>query len=453
METNDPMIEVTLYQFELISKLRSDIENLSHGETMKGNMESLPRRAVMRIRNSLSSLVEQLSIIESYNTAGTFYVNDLKNGEQSKPYNKIPHQEFHKASELLERFREKNHAHYTSDILTSILFQVESTFDEIKKLNNIKTPFLNDRLEGLTNQLLTRQNEINKQAKKVLSELEERSESATANIAREAQRQSNQLEIHVKELHSELQSQLETAASNAKIDLKSESSKLGRELTEEITLIIDSSLEKKQKEIHDRNDRHAKLLLEKVESDVSNLSNKVNEQIEDFCVLNDALRRTLNFVASDALADTSIKQAEQEKKTADTLRGWGVAWLIASIGLFLFTFDYDKLVDENNVPQYTLILLRSFFLIVGITPGFYLLRESARHRTDERRYRQKGIQLATIDGYFAEFEDSERNKVKKDLSKHYFHGAEHFVDSSSVDHIQSKYDKIFDKVVSSKQLK
>ncbi|TNC04017.1 hypothetical protein [Vibrio diabolicus] len=308
-----------------------------------------------------------------------------------------------------------------------------------------------DHLNGRLDQLSTRQDEINLLSKTALEDIKERTDSAAANLARHAQKQSNQLAIQAKDLESELLSQIETTASNVKIDIKDESSKLWRELTEKITLTVDSTLEKKQKEIQDRNERHAKLLLEKVESDVSNLSSKVNEQINDFCLLNDALRKTLNFVASDALADTSIKQAKEEKATADSLRGWGILWLIASIGLFLLTFDYDKLVDENNVPQYTLILLRSFFLIVGITPGFYLLRESARHRTDERRYRQKGIQLATIDGYFAEFEDSERNKVKKDLSKHYFHGAEHFVDSSSVDHVQSKYDKIFDKVASSKK--
>ncbi|HIF9111473.1 TPA: hypothetical protein ACX6O7_000200 [Photobacterium damselae] len=186
---------------------------------------------------------------------------------------------------------------------------------------------------------------------------------------------------------------------------------------------------------------------------MDSLSERVSEQVNEFCILNDTLRKTLSYVSSDILADSSLKQAEQEKKTADNLRSLGIIWLMFSIILFILTFDYDKLIDSQGTPQYTLIILRSFFLVIGITPGFYLLRESARHRTDERRYRQKGIQLATIDGYFSEFESDERNRAKKELSKNYFHAMDFFVDSSAVDNTQTKYDKIFDKVISSQKMR
>ena len=76
-----------------------------------------------------------------------------------------------------------------------------------------------------------------------------------------------------------------------------------------------------------------------------------------------------------------------------------------------------------------------------------MLRESARHRTDERRYNQKSIQLASIDGYFAEHAKEDRTKAKNDLAKHYFNGDDHFVDASSVDKTQSGYDKVFNAVL------
>ncbi len=397
----------------------------------------------------LSELLSYLSMLEHYkHLNGT----DLDAPDNLQPYF-IRKKEFQEIARNIEILFRRIDSRIAGGQLREEVFRLRKTWESIEKKNGGNWDPTLDRVTGLINQLVTRQDEINVQAKQAVDELKERTNSATANLERHLLRQSNQLKINANEIQSEVLSQIETAASDAKIHIKDESSKLWRELTEDINVTINSALDKKQKEIHDRTERKSNLLLEKVQSDVSSLSDKVNEQVEDFCVLNEALRKTLSFVASDALSDTSIKQAEQEKKTADTLRGWGVAWLVVSIGLFLITFDYDKLIDGNNVPQYTLILLRSFFLIVGITPGFYLLRESARHRTDERRYRQKGIQLATIDGYFAEFDDSERNSVKKDLSKHYFHGAEHFVDSSSVDNVQSKYDKVFDKVLSSKKYK
>ncbi|MCA2466082.1 MULTISPECIES: hypothetical protein [Vibrio] len=346
-----------------------------------------------------------------------------------------------------------NNQNKISSSLISNLIKISEAWNDADKYENPSDEYSNNKLSGLIKQLSVRQEELNLLSKKVKDDVTEHEKSAVSQLIRQTNKLLNQLESKSEEIQSEITSQIENNASKVRIDFLNEGSKLKRDLLEEVSDFVDSTLDQKQKEVDERTEKRAKSLLEKVDIEVSNLSDKVNEQIEEFCTLNDALRKTLSFTASDALADTSIKQAEQEKETADTLRSWGVLWLVVSIGLFLVTFDYDKLVDGNNVPQYTLILLRSFFLIVGIAPGFYLLRESARHRTDERRYRQKGIQLATIDGYFAEFEDSERNKVKKDLSKHYFHGAEHFVDSSSVDNVQSKYDKIFDKVVSSKQLK
>ncbi|EGR0709250.1 hypothetical protein EX463_02620 [Vibrio alginolyticus] len=344
-----------------------------------------------------------------------------------------------------------NNQNKISNSLMSNLIKISEAWNDADEYKNPSDEYSNNKLSGLIKQLSVRQEELNLLSKKVKDDVTEHEKSAVSQLIRQTNKLLNQLESKSKEIQSEITSQIENNASKVRIDFLNEGSKLKRDLLEEVSDFVDSSLDQKQKEVDERTEKRAKSLLEKVDIEVSNLSYKVNEQIEEFCILNDALRKTLSFTASDALADTSIKQAEQEKETADTLRSWGVLWLVVSIGLFLVTFDYDKLVDENNVPQYTLILLRSFFLIVGITPGFYLLRESARHRTDERRYRQKGIQLATIDGYFAEFEDSERNKVKKDLSKHYFHGAEHFVDSSSVDNVQSKYDKIFDKIASSKK--
>ncbi|EPB6684101.1 hypothetical protein ACRRGR_000396 [Vibrio alginolyticus] len=437
---------IKIEDYKIVSISQSDYFRI---QKHLSNLRQIPiENYPAALKKGLSDLLSSLSLLDGFEDKKPFM---LDGSDEHNQFYTIPQVNFdrfaQKTTSLIHDLKKYN---FNGELLSE-LDSIYNIWEEIEHKNNRKWNSIFNHLTGLLDQLDSRQYEVNSQSKSILDDIKEHSNSATSNISRHTQKQYNQLSNKASELQSELLSQIETAASNAIIDLKSESSKLGRELTEEITLIIDSSLEKKQKEIHDRNERQAKLLLEKVESNVSGLSNKVNEQINEFCALNDALRKTLNFVASDALADTSIKQAKEEKATADSLRGWGILWLIASIGLFLLTFDYDKLVDENNVPQYTLILLRSFFLIVGITPGFYLLRESARHRTDERRYRQKGIQLATIDGYFAEFEDSERNKVKKDLSKHYFHGAEHFVDSSSVDHIQSKYDKIFDKIASSKK--
>ncbi|PMJ92836.1 hypothetical protein [Vibrio sp. 10N.261.55.A7] len=304
-----------------------------------------------------------------------------------------------------------------------------------------------NRTSGLLKQLEVRQKEVTDKSKTILDNLESNAEKLRVEAKRSQRKLLDDLSNEVANKLSESNTEFKKMSSELTRSLNRHSNQLQQEITDKSLSRLDQEvgsavisatthIEKKETEV-----------LKNIRSEVEGLSNKVSEHINEFVVLNDALRNTLNFVSSDALADSSLAHAKEEKKTADDLRSYGVVWLFISILLFLGTFDYDKLVDAEGIPQYTLILLRSFFLIVGITPAFYLLRESARHRTDERRYRQKGIQLATIDGYFAEFDKNERNISKKELSKHYFHGADHFVDSTSVDNVQNSYSKVFDTVL------
>lgn len=349
--------------------------------------------------------------------------------------------------------RSLNDIIYDDEILGSTglnrirLFELKHKLEEEVLSGNSTTIKTTDALNGLIEQLKKNQQETLSKLKDSDHELTTATESALSQIKRQYSKSINDLENRSKELLSTYLNDLESKTVDSASRLKEQSTNLRYELTEEIKERINNGIETSLNNAIVQINNRAEEVVEEINGAVEGLKNKVEDQVNDFVRLNDSLRKTLNFVASDALADSSIKQAEEERKTADRLRFGGVLWLFLSIMLFLQTFDYNALIDEAGTPQYTLILLRSFFLIIGITPGFYLLRESARHRTDERRYRQKGIQLATIDGYFSEFENEQRNSVKKELSKHYFHGDDHFVDSSSVDKVESSYSKVFDTVL------
>lgn len=194
-------------------------------------------------------------------------------------------------------------------------------------------------------------------------------------------------------------------------------------------------------------------VIDDVKVEVSTLRETVSQHINEFVSLNDSLRKTLNFISSDALSDISFKHAKEERDTADKLRLAGITWSFFALVFFFLTFEFKEIIDANGIPNYSMMVLRSFLLIAGMSPAFYLLRESARHRTDERRYLQKGIQLATIDGYFSEHDKLEKNRIKSELSKLYFNGDDHFVDHTSVENIQSSYSKVFDTVVNNAKAK
>ncbi|EKO3910257.1 hypothetical protein GTU35_003338 [Vibrio fluvialis] len=338
------------------------------------------------------------------------------------------------------------------------------TTDYLKKITN---PFLNlhnihigptpspdtNKLKGLIEQLKSRQNELNNESRKAASAIEQHTHVHLNKLEREFKKSVSDLTNSAKTLESDAVQKIQTLSSETQIQFQELVNTQKIQLSELTTKHIDEAIDEKRQLVFEQLEKNSNKLLGKVVVEVDSLSTRVSEEINEFCRLNEALRKTLKYISSDALADASIAQATIEKESADKLRIFGVSWLLLSIFLFLTTFDYEALVDKDGVPQYTLILLRSFFLIVGSAPAFYLLRESARHRTDERRYRQKGIQLATIDGYLAEFEGADRNNVKKELTKHYFHGGDHFVDSSSVDSVQGIYEKVLDRILSSEKNK
>ncbi|WP_019275488.1 hypothetical protein [Vibrio coralliilyticus] len=418
--------------FKLISKLLRNLLNQKSED--KGNLDGL-----IHFLQQQSESVESISPLETYQEL----FNCLKSLEMSKTSFK----------HIMDTYDEIGLTLENNGIIHAHLQEEQPSNKKRVYSRNYEIHRSKDHINGLIKQLETRQSELNKRVKKGLDDIEESAWSNSSEIKRQLTKQGNSAETELKNLTSASIQRIETLVSDSSIRLSEEAGILNRTIGEETTRSLNNTIDKKVQEVTKSLDDYKQSTIEWVESKAEKLSTDIQNEVNEFCSLNEALRKTLSFIASDALADSSIKQAQQEKETADSLRKWGVLWLVVSIALFVITFDYDKLLDDQGLPQYTLILLRSFFLIIGITPGFYLLRESARHRTDERQYRQKGIQLATIDSYFAEFENNERNEVKKGLSKHYFHGPEHFVDSSSVDKVQSRYDKVFDKLTTSKKLK
>lgn len=303
------------------------------------------------------------------------------------------------------------------------------------------------RVDGLTEQLKLRQQELNREVKDTIRTIDEKGQTLTASLERQGKVERSKFTSSADEKIAELSQQLQTQVTVSLLEMQTEASKKESE-------VITSAVSKASTAIDTHREQALKAIntsQETAESEVKGIVSSLTSQVDEHAIafedLHIKLRKTLQHVSNDVLADASFKQADKEETTADKLRIVGVVWLFCAIVYFLKGFEFADLIADDGTPQYALIMLRAFVIIFCSAPGFYILRESARHRTDERRYRQKGIQLATIDGYFAELEKADKNKVKQELSKHYFNGDDHFVDTSSVDKVQSGYDKVFDTVL------
>ena len=162
--------------------------------------------------------------------------------------------------------------------------------------------------------------------------------------------------------------------------------------------------------------------------------------------INKQLQIQLNLVTNETLSNRNIHQAEDEKKTADKLRTLGIFWfsILSIISLSYFCILLFTKTDHDL----TMLIFRWLVLLLLTIPGVYILKESSRHRSDERKYRKLGVQLATIDAYLSIFDDKEKIEIKKSLLSNFFSSEETKIDFSSVPDLLKTFEKIQDTILS-----
>ncbi|KXO10075.1 hypothetical protein AKG98_858 [Moritella sp. JT01] len=173
---------------------------------------------------------------------------------------------------------------------------------------------------------------------------------------------------------------------------------------------------------------------------------KIEQHVSGFEESNNEIKKMLEATGSGLLANNNLCQAEKEKKSADRLRFGGTLILTC---LILYTgFEVNELITKVDKIN-TMFLLVRFLLIFLVTmPGIYLLKESSRHRADERKYRKVGIQLATINAYLDSFSAEEKGKIKQDLTSNFFGDGDVKSDISTVPDMQKSIDKLLDTISS-----
>lgn len=300
-----------------------------------------------------------------------------------------------------------------------------------------------EKLKGYITQLEMRQSEINQSSKTSIEKIKGSAES-----------HEQQLERSYKKLLNQIDSLSQETIENQTKSLNDITRSALSEITNSVMELRNETISKVQHDLIEIKESHEKqlkvetdLLLEKLNNEIRPIENKVAEEVDKFRDLHTALRATLETVASDTLAFGNIKQAETEMKSANKLRQLGVVWLTCALVFLLFMIHVEDLIPSEGTPKYGLILFRSLIFVFTSMPGVYLLKESARHRADERRYRTTGIQLGTIDGYLASFEEEQKNTIKKELTKHYFNSDTPNVDTTNVPDMQKTMDKLTDAVV------
>ena len=159
--------------------------------------------------------------------------------------------------------------------------------------------------------------------------------------------------------------------------------------------------------------------IKQIDDGVDSLIKRLNEkEIE--------ARNLVQSVGDSLTTATYSDRAQTESDIADKFR-WSTIALF-SIGILIVLSNYviyivDHFVDENYSETPWTIATRIFTALVVALPAFYTARESARHRTNSDRAKQRQLELATLGPYIELLPSEIKSAVRERLTERYFGGA------------------------------
>lgn len=313
---------------------------------------------------------------------------------------------------------------------------LEANNDDIG-ISNHSNAYFNDIISGKLKQLEKRQ-------QSVLNSIEH-SEEKYNKAAAERELKFN------KSTNSRLQEVIDLISSTQMDALKKITEKESELITSTEASLqkIDSSSQLILNEfIHDTKLKSDALMseIEGVKKDsIEKMHTEILQEIRLFAYARKRLNQLLDVAGNDVLAKDNLKQAETERKSANILRILGFIFLLLSVGYI--AIEIGKLVSGSVPVTLELVLIRLIVTLVLMIPSVYLLKESARHRADERNFRKKGIHLETIDSYLANFDDASKVDMKKQLTASFFDNKDTVADYSTITDMNSSLTKLFEAFV------
>lgn len=164
-----------------------------------------------------------------------------------------------------------------------------------------------------------------------------------------------------------------------------------------------------------------------IDTDVEALVEKISEKETE-------ARKLVQSVGDALTTATYSDRAKTESDIADKFRLATI--VLFSIGILIVLSNYgfyivDHFVDENYKESPWTIATRILTALVVAIPAFYTAVESARHRTNSDRAKQRELELATLGPYIELLPSEVKSVVRERLTERYFGGSveEHKVKS------------------------
>lgn len=211
-----------------------------------------------------------------------------------------------------------------------------------------------------------------------------------------------------------------TEANNTLTSLESEL-KIVAQTVEKQTSEFNTLFQTAEKSRADKFEQVSSKLQDKADVEFKRLASKAGISIEVLAKYQDDAAKVFGVVNNTLQAGAYSSYANEERKTANWLRFMAFILMIAGVGILLVPELMRMWSDITTyVLEWKSVLGRSFFALILFIPGFYLARESSRHRNNEIINRRRELILSTIDPYLALLDAEKADSIKAEIAKSIF---------------------------------
>lgn len=159
----------------------------------------------------------------------------------------------------------------------------------------------------------------------------------------------------------------------------------------------------------------------KADNEFEKLATKAGVTLEVLGKYQEDAAKVFGVVINTLQAGAYSSYADEEKKTANTLRWSAIVLMILGVAVLVVPEITKFIADSQGYAlDWHMTLGRIPFSIILFVPAFYLARESNKHRNTEVLNRRRELILSTIDPYLALLPDDKAQQIKLDIAKGIF---------------------------------
>ena len=252
--------------------------------------------------------------------------------------------------------------------------------------------------------------------------------SATHTAVSEVQKEKTKLLLEIAALSSSVSTNLDSInILSADIETHKSASAQEVENIKASYASLSQDFEQKFSEMNVKWDESKAEKITQIDTDVETLVGKISEKETEARNLVQSVGDALTTATYSDRAQTESDIADKFRLATIVLFLIGILIVLSNYGIYIV----DHFVDENFKESPWTIATRIFTALVVALPAFYTARESARHRTNSDRAKQRELELATLGPYIELLPSEVKSVVRERLTERYFGGSveEHKVES------------------------